>query len=94
MPVEQVLANWKLELSQEKTRITSFAAGFRFLGAEKVGKRLFYERGVGASWQPCPTKPDEKTKIAKIATFCASAIDNLGSVRMSHRRDAAEVVAR
>jgi hypothetical protein len=32
--VEQALAEWKLELSDEKTRVTNFAAGFRFLGAE------------------------------------------------------------
>jgi group II intron reverse transcriptase/maturase len=38
--VEEVLRDWKLELSEQKTRITSFAAGFRFLGAEIRGDQI------------------------------------------------------
>lgn len=38
--VESALSEWKLDLSDEKTRITSFAAGFRFLGAEIRGDQI------------------------------------------------------
>lgn len=38
--VEGVLADLHLKLNAEKTRVTSFDAGFRFLGAEIQGERI------------------------------------------------------
>jgi group II intron reverse transcriptase/maturase len=58
--VEATLAPLRLRLNENKTRVTRFSAGFRFLGAEAEGERLLL--------------PFEKKKEAKKPVFVAPKI--------------------
>lgn len=63
---EDLLHFLHLRLQPEKTRITNFAAGFHFLGAEFLGDTVHSETvnlGLLETLEPTPDKPQTNTKV-------------------------------